>query len=94
MLISFQAIIFQVLSKEGRSHLVAIVKGKCSVRCTESTLKNRPQSQKRKILKARSVRLQRFFGTEYLRGGGLELSWKMEGTTVRCVETTHTLVVP
>ena len=28
MLIAFQAIIVQVLSKEGRSHLVAIVKGK------------------------------------------------------------------
>ena len=29
------------------------------------------------------VCLQRFFGTEYLRGGGLELSWKMEGTTLQ-----------
>ena len=36
MLIAFQAIVVQVLSKEGRSHLVAIVKGKCSVRRTKS----------------------------------------------------------
>ncbi len=37
MLIAFQAIIVQVLSKEGRSHLVAIVKGKCLMRCTKSS---------------------------------------------------------
>ena len=36
MLIAFQAIIVQVLSKEGRAHLVAIVKSKCSVRRTKS----------------------------------------------------------
>lgn len=35
MLIALQAIIVQVLSKEGRSHLVAIVKGKCSVSSTK-----------------------------------------------------------
>jgi PAB-dependent poly(A)-specific ribonuclease subunit 2 len=35
MLIVLQAIIVQVLSKEGRSHLVAIVKGKCSVGSTK-----------------------------------------------------------
>ena len=40
MLIALQAIIVQVLSKEGRSHLVAIVKGLCSVLCTRSNLEN------------------------------------------------------
>ena len=36
VLIAFQGIIVQVLSKEGRSHLVAIVKGKCFALCTKS----------------------------------------------------------
>lgn len=35
VLIALEAIIVQVLSKEGRSHLVAIVKGKCSVSNTK-----------------------------------------------------------
>lgn len=40
MLIAFQAIIVQVLSKDRRSHLVAIVKGKFSVLCTKSNPEN------------------------------------------------------
>jgi PAB-dependent poly(A)-specific ribonuclease subunit 2 len=40
ILIPFQAIVVQVLSKEGRPHLVAIVKSKCSVRSTKSNLKS------------------------------------------------------
>jgi PAB-dependent poly(A)-specific ribonuclease subunit 2 len=55
MSMAFQAIIVQVLSKEGRSHLVAIVKGKALRSAQSLTLKIRPQFQKQKILKARSA---------------------------------------
>jgi hypothetical protein len=88
MLIAFQAIIVQVLSKEGRSHLVAIVKGKYSMRSTKSNPKigcSPGIGRYRRFIQP-LVCLQRFFGTEYLRGGGLELSWKMEGTTVQFAE--------
>jgi hypothetical protein len=47
---SFKAMIIQVLNKDGRSHLVAIVKGKRSTRSSE-LLPDVFQSQKQNIEK-------------------------------------------